>query len=529
MATTLRLSVGRGYTLPALAGVAVTVVIATAGLPSPSLGADVDMTTVAGRINDEPVSLGEVDEVLNGSVARLWREEAEIVRVSAREICRRRALAQLFVRDGKSEREWKSEVWKRSVPTEAEVDASLSQLPDAASVGDARLLVRHRLRVRSYRRQLQESADREIGDDFSMVVAGGDDATDTSEPRIPRVVARCLGGTVSGSEVEGFAAFPLFRRRAELVMSVCAQFDIDYSNPLVLERVAKQRGISVDEMMAQVGSTASFADDDDVRALALHHYGRADGSSLDKARLALNAERKVTATMAFVDRLRRTTSGRCSLSMPPPPVVHPVGSVLRPRGQGGSGARPKDTATPSTGAQGTGGKMAALYFGAFDCRHCEEGWRSFQRFQDRWQGKIEVRFRNHFPETVLPAFEDALGAECARGTGRLRRFGQWRLGTGRSPAVQLDTAQLAKAIDLREAALSACMDDPRTAVAVLDDTEEALRLGFREAVPSWVIGRRPRRGFQGDRILDETVQEQLRGAASKLPGSVSKPKKEETP
>jgi hypothetical protein len=46
----------------------------------------------------------------------------------------------------------------------------------------------------------------------------------------------------------------------------------------------------------------------------------------------------------------------------------------------------------------------------------------------------------------------------------------------------------------------------RCAVREAADAEESLRLGFGEMIPSWVIGRRPRRGFQGDEVLDATIE-----------------------
>ena len=67
----------------------------------------------------------------------------------------------------------------------------------------------------------------------------------------------------------------------------------------------------------------------------------------------------------------------------------------------------------------------------------------------------------------------------------------------------------AHALGLDAQALAQCMAEPETAVDVLDDTAEALRLGFREAVPSWVIGARPRRGFQNQDVIDRDVDEQL--------------------
>ena len=181
-----------------------------------------------------------------------------------------------------------------------------------------------------------------------------------------------------------------------------------------------------------------------------------------KARLALEAERRLPGRMAFVEGIRENTVGECALSLPAPPDVHVRGS--------GSTRGPRDA-------------LPVVLFTNFQCRHCPASFEILERLEARFAGRIRVELRHHFPDTFLPPFEDALAAACSGG---------WE----RPP-------------DAGGSDFEACLRDPRTAVRVLLDTEEALRLGFRQAVPSWIVGSRPRRGFQGEAILAETIEAQL--------------------
>jgi 2-hydroxychromene-2-carboxylate isomerase len=110
-----------------------------------------------------------------------------------------------------------------------------------------------------------------------------------------------------------------------------------------------------------------------------------------------------------------------------------------------------------------------------------------------------IEFRHHFPETVLALFRDALAFECSARQGKLWQFGDW---VARGGVVE----SAASALLLDERAYAACLRDPETAAKVLDDTAEALRLGFHRAVPSWVVGRRPRRGHQGELTISEAIK-----------------------
>ncbi len=152
-----------------------------------------------------------------------------------------------------------------------------------------------------------------------------------------------------------------------------------------------------------------------------------------------------------------------------------------------------------------------IHFGSFGCRLCPDAWREHRGLEKRWGERIRLGFRHHFPDTALGPFEDALRAECSGRQGALDRFAAWRNDAAREgpPSAAPDVA----AWGLDAAAFQRCVADPLTAVRVLADVDEARRLGFGEAVPSWVVGRRPRRGFQGAAILDETVASEIAHAA----------------
>jgi hypothetical protein len=117
------------------------------------------------------------------------------------------------------------------------------------------------------------------------------------------------------------------------------------------------------------------------------------------------------------------------------------------------------------------------------------------------QGRVRIEFRHHFPDIDLALFTQALEAECAARQRRFWEYGDWR-------SSEPSFGSVAEGVGLDAEVLDRCMKDPSVAVSVLDDTAEALRLGFREAVPSWIVGTHPLRGFQGQRDIDRTIEEE---------------------
>ncbi len=170
--------------------------------------------------------------------------------------------------------------------------------------------------------------------------------------------------------------------------------------------------------------------------------------------------------------------GECSLSLPEPPVV-------TVRGVG-----------PSIGPIDA---MPVRYFGTFDCNGCLDSLQSFLELRERYGDRVRIEFRHHFAESSVDPFNQARAAVCAHRQDSFWGYLRLQLGPGKN-------ADPARALVLDRESFTRCMTDARSAVAVLDDTAEALRLGFEEAIPSWVIGVRPRRGFQGERVLAETIE-----------------------
>jgi protein-disulfide isomerase len=196
---------------------------------------------------------------------------------------------------------------------------------------------------------------------------------------------------------------------------------------------------------------------------------------------------------------------------------------------------------------GPAGALRVYYFANFTCTDCTAGWQMLRETASERPDRVRAEFRHHLPEGDLAAFTDALEAECAARQGRFWDYGDWRMlaGSGTRAAGTLGAGSAAgtgagsggfpsmtgvanagvlagagglgvgggsaaaEALALDGATLAQCMADPETAVTVLDDTAEALRLGFREAVPSWVVGARPRRGYQKQDVIDRDIAEQL--------------------
>ena len=309
------------------------------------------------------------------------------------------------------------------------------------------------------------------------------------EIALPAVVAECLGGQVTAAQVERFAAFPLYRRRAEVVTLACRQFDIDFSNPLVLRRLASSRGVTVDELMASNDAEAEPPSQAEVESTALARYGNADPVSQMKVRLALEAISLSLARMRLLERIRSETEGDCALSLPPAPRVQ-LGDDL-----------PESS------------RLRVAFFGSFRCRHCPDSWRAAENLRQRWGDRVRFELWHHFPAGSLEWFRDAVEAECSLRNGQLWDYVRFRLDRD-PPLPQPNRSEGAGAssavFDPQDPKFIACTGSPEVAVKVLSDAEWGLRMGFRNAMPSWVIGRQPRRGFQGEGTLDEAIAGELK-------------------
>ena len=447
---------------------------------------------VVGTLNGEPVRLEEVDAALEGSIRALWREMEEIVRASAHGICAERAIDRLAGKARLDPDGWRAERWVEARPGPEEIGAHVEEHPEVfAGIDVDPDLVGHRLRVTRYRDEIARRVDAELAGHWRLHLDAVSDEPD-SEPLLPPVVADCFDRPITRSEVEAFASFPLYRRRAEIVQSTCRQFEIDHSNPLLLSRMARSQGISVAELMKRNEGSFEPLSETAIEEEARRQYGDGSPISLLKARIGLEAKRRLPGRIAFLEGLRENTTGVCRLSMPAPPVVR----VREEEGQGRIVIGPEDG-------------LPVYYFGHLRCRHCRRGIEILEKLKARYGERVRIEFRHHFPDTWLLPFEDALDATCQADPRHFFRFARTRV--SKDPGSQIS-------LDKNDGKLEECRKDPRTAVRVLNDTQEALRLGFRDAVPSWVIGERPRRGFQGEALLIETIEKQLRRSSTQTGG-----------
>jgi hypothetical protein len=449
------------------------------GAPGPALA--LTAVDVAGTIDGKSVTVAEVDRAAGGPAARTWREIHAIMRSAARGVCIDRIETMLASAEGVDPITWRARIWQQSAPTEAQAEAYVHQHPELYPGGNADLsAVAHRIRVESYRARSLAAAERSLTHDFLLFLVPLENPP-AGEPAIPEVVGRCLGRPITGEDVERYAAYPLYRRRAGLVSELCRQFDVDYSRPLVLERAAAAAGKSTAALLAEVEGDLGELSRRDVEREAIDRFGRVDEVTLAKARLALDSVRRNDRRMAFLERIRREMHAECLLPMPKTPSAE---------------VRTEGIATgPSEG-------LRVSYFGNFTCPSCPAGWEILTQLQSKYGRELRVAFHHHFPESDFRPFAIALEAHCTARQGRFFEYGSWRTSTdGSGSAVD--------ALGLDADGFARCAANPTTAVEILDDTAEALRLGFRDAVPSWVVGERPRRGFQGQGRIETAVEQQL--------------------
>jgi len=451
-----------------------------------------DLTSEAGTIDGEPVSVAETDRAAGNVAAAAWQAMDGIVRTAVRSLCTERIHALLAEADGLDPVAWRARVWRTTEPAADEVAAyARGQTPGpdiADGDGDADLAgIAHAMHVRAYREKLARAAERMLSEDLVWQI-GAPQEQPTGEPKLPANLATCVGRPITAQEARRYAAAPLYDREAELVTALCAQFDTDAPAPLVLAHIAAREGRTPEQLLAEVEGSAADIPAAEVEREALDRFGRNDDASLAAARGDIDARRRADRRRAWLEKVRRESRARCELPVPPAPV----GDV---RSHGISAGAP--------------GALPVYYFGNFACPHCVSGWQTLRQTLSAHEKAVRVEFRHHLPETDVALFNQALEVECTAAQGRFWAYGDWRVSTAPQP-VPGAVLQL-EGVD--PVALASCMADARTAVEVLDDTADALRLGFREAVPSWVVGERIRRGDLSQTQIDRDIAEQSVKAA----------------
>jgi len=447
-----------------------------------------ELTTVAGTVNGEPVSVAEANRAAGDVAGPTWRAMDGIVRAAVRGLCTERIQNLLAEADGLDPISWRARIWQSTEPAPDEIEAyARGRVPAAADTESPELPDRtnigHEMHVTAYREKLARTAERMLAQDLVWNIPNPTEAP-AGELTLPSQVASCVGRAISADDVRRYAAMPLYDREAQLVSSLCAQFDTDPPKPLILDRVAARAGRTLDQLMAEIEGEASDIPAADVEREALDRFGRTDESALTEARNAIDTRRRADRRRAWTEKVRRETQSHCDLTMPESPR-----SEVRTHGI---------TSGPPDG-------LPVYYFGNFACSDCAAGWQTLRRTVTTHDKRVRVEFRHHFPETDGTLFAQALEAECAAAQNRFWQYGDWRVS---SPAT-LVPGEALQLDGIDSTAFAGCMVDPRTAVTVLEDTAEALRLGFREAVPSWVVGDRMHRGATAQGDIDRDIDELL--------------------
>jgi len=452
---------------------------------------------LAVTLDGETVSLGEVDAVTDGALARSWREINAIIRSSTRAICGERLLAaDIARRAGRDLTGWRAALWERSLPGDGEVAAALASRQPAAAGAAFALQIAHALHVDRYRQAIARATGALLADAYVPDPAISEalaDGAQAGERPLPRRLARCAAAEVTRAEVEQFAAFPLYRRRAAIVAAACRQLAPDYAMPLVLARLARERGSSVEALEKSLDGDVAPPSDAEIAEVAKKRYGHVSRAERAKVRLALTAVRRSEARLAWRTALLAKTTSSCALRAPVTPKV-----MLRAR-SGSPRAHPAVYAVPVT------------LFGAFRCHHCAATWEIVASIRADPSTPISFALRHYFPDKSLAAFEDAVAAECSRRQGRFWDYVAASRQRGAAGALQGPV----EVAGLDRAAAVACAADPRTAVQVLADDEEGRRLGFGDAIPSWVVAGQPRRGFQGERVVRDMIEAARRENATR--------------
>ena len=226
----------------------------------PSGANALELTTIAGTVDGQPVTVADANRAAGGVATATWRAMDAIVRTAVRGLCAERIQNLLAEADGLDPISWRARIWQNTEPapdevaayaetripagTDTESSEEASQAPNLTDLG-------HELHVKAYREKLARTAERMLGEDLVWNIPNPNDAP-TGEMALPSPVATCVGRPISVDDVRRYAAVPLYERASQLVSALCAQFQTDPPKPLVLDRAAARTGRTLDQLMTEI-------------------------------------------------------------------------------------------------------------------------------------------------------------------------------------------------------------------------------------------------------------------------------------
>ena len=332
----------------------------------------------------------------------------------------------------------------------------------------------------------------------ALVLACAPAAWPAEKPAAPArssAVASVGGETIDASELEtagGAKLFAIYTQEYQLRKQVLD----DIINKRLLEKEAKTRGISVDELnRVEVDGKATPVTEADQKAFYEQNkarFGQATGAdAMKQIEAALRQQRIAARRTEYLAGLRKAASVKIMLD-PPRIEVATAGGV----------AKGPDSAP-----------ITIVEYSDFQCPYCHRANASLKQIEEKYPGKVRLVFRN-FPLTQIHpnAAKAAEAGSCANDQGKFWPMHD-RLFENQSKLTVPDLKEHAVALGLDAAAFGTCLDSGKYTAEWKKTVDEGQKYGL-SGTPSFFINGRLLVGAQPFEGFAQVIDDELSRPAS---------------
>jgi protein-disulfide isomerase len=309
-------------------------------------------------------------------------------------------------------------------------------------------------------------------------------------------VASVGGETIEASELESAGAAKLFALYTQ-EYQLRKQILDDLINKRLLEKEAKTRGISVDELTrVEVDGKAAPVTEAEQKAFYEQNkarFGQAtEADAMKGIEAGLRQQRIAARKTEYLAGLRKTASVKVMLE--PPRVKIDVA--------GGPAKGPESA------------PITIVEFSDFQCPYCFRANASLKAVEEKYPGKVRLVFRN-FPLTQIHpnAAKAAEAASCANDQGKFWQMHD-RLFANQTKLSVPELKQHATDIGLEAAAFETCLDSGKHTADWKKTVDEGQKYGL-SGTPSFfingrlIVGAQPLDGFA--QIIDDELSREASG------------------
>lgn len=273
------------------------------------------------------------------------------------------------------------------------------------------------------------------------------------------------------------------------------QYDIkksaldDIIEQKLLEKAAKTKGESVEELVKQLQKNAVPANDVEARAYFEMQKKRFGGKAFDDVKgliiNQLSAQKKQVAVYDFIDSLKKKSQLKVNL--------------VRPRVQVSTDD------DPSIGTKGA--PITIIEFSEFQCPYCKKARPAIDKVLSTYKGKVHYVFRD-FPLSFHPqAKSSANAANCANEQGKYWEYSKF-LWENQGKQNEELLFKIADDLKLNKDKFKKCVDDKKFFAEIDKDQLDGSEAGV-SGTPAYFIngiflsGAMPFEGFK--KIIDEEL------------------------